>query len=248
MSIDRPTIVLVHGAWAGPWVFDPLVAELRLRGWNVDTVALPSIDSTQDMLADAAAITARLDAADGPVALVAHSYGGIPTTQAGDHPAVAQLVYIAAFALDAGETLQRAVGGGTPPFWGVEDGMVSMGRTREERIAMVGADLPPGVPDGVAATIADLFRPQSLTAYTTPLTRVAWRAKPTSYVLTERDALVPTPFQEQLAARAGAHVVRIPTGHTPFQDDPAGFAELLGSIIDTPPATFPSALTEETQS
>ncbi|MFW1494741.1 alpha/beta fold hydrolase, partial [Vibrio parahaemolyticus] len=83
---------------------------LRGRGFAVDAVALPSIGSTADMYADAAAITQYLDAADGPVTLVAHSYGGIPTTQAGNHPAVAQIVYVAAFALDAGETLQQAVG------------------------------------------------------------------------------------------------------------------------------------------
>ena len=86
MTPSPPRILLVHGAWAGPWVFDRLAAELVDRGFAVDTVSLPSIGSTADMYADAAAITATLDAIEGPVTLMAHSYGGIPTTQAGDHP------------------------------------------------------------------------------------------------------------------------------------------------------------------
>ncbi|WZH36834.1 MAG: alpha/beta fold hydrolase [Microbacterium enclense] len=231
MTPSPPRILLVHGAWAGPWVFDRLAAELRRRGFRVDTVAMPSIGDTVDMYADAAAITAALDAAEGPVTLVAHSYGGIPATQAGDHPAVEQVVYIAAFALDEGETLQQAVGGGIPEFWGIADGMVSMGRSREERIAMIAADLPAGSPDALATGLADLFRPQSLGAYTSPVTRVAWRTKPTTYVLTERDALVPTAFQEHLVSRSGAAVVRVDTGHTPFEDDPVWFAGVLADIV-----------------
>ncbi|MDF2989996.1 MAG: putative hydrolase or acyltransferase [Microbacterium sp.] len=231
MTPSPPLILLVHGAWAGPWVFDRLAEELRRRGFPVETVALPSVGGTADMYADAAAITAALDAAEGPVTLVAHSYGGIPTTQAGDHPAVEQVVYIAAFALDEGETLQQAVGGGIPEFWGIADGMVSMGRSRQERIAMIAADLPAGAPDALAAGLADLFRPQSLSAYTSPVTRVAWRTKPTTYVLTERDALVPTAFQEHLVSRSGAAVVRVDTGHTPFEDDPVWFAGVLADMI-----------------
>lgn len=231
MTPSPPRILLVHGAWAGPWVFDRLAAELSARGFAVDTVALPSIGSAADLYADAAAITAKLDAADGPVTLIAHSYGGIPTTQAGDHPSVERIVYVAAFALDEGETLQQAVGGGIPDFWGIADGMVSMGRSREERIAMIAADLPAGIPDTIAAELADTFRPQSLTAFTSPVTRVAWRAKPTTYVLTERDELVPPAFQEHLVARSGAQVVRVDTGHTPFEDDPVWFAGVLADIV-----------------
>ncbi len=231
MTPSPPRLLLVHGAWAGPWVFDRLGAELRARGFSVDTVALPTIGSTVDMYADAAAITEKLDAADGPVTLIAHSYGGIPATQAGDHQAVERLVYIAAFALDEGETLQQAVGGGIPEFWGIADGMVSMGRSREERIAMVAADLPAGMPPELAAEIADAFRPQSLGAFTSPVTRVAWKAKPTTYVLTQSDELVPPAFQEHLVSRSGADVVRVDTGHTPFEDDPAWFAGVLADAL-----------------
>jgi pimeloyl-ACP methyl ester carboxylesterase len=232
MSSSPPRIVLVHGAWSGPWVFDRLTAQLRGRGFDVDTVTLPSVGGTVDMLADAEAITARLDAATGPVTLIAHSYGGIPTTQAGDHPAVARIVYIAAFALDEGESLQGSLGGSIPDFWGVADGMVSMGRSREERIAMASADLPEDAPADLAVALADMFQPQSLTAFTTPVNRVpAWKTKPTTYILAEQDQLVPPAFQEHVAARAGAHVIRVNTGHTPFEEDPSWFADLLVGVV-----------------
>ena len=74
----RPRIILVHGAWVGPWEFGPLVQILRERGWEVDALDLPSTGSTESMLQDAAAITAAIDRADGPVVLVAHSYGACP--------------------------------------------------------------------------------------------------------------------------------------------------------------------------
>ena len=87
---------------------------LRERGWEVDALDLPSTGSTEGMLQDAAAITAAIDRADGPVVLVGHSYGGVPVTEAGDHPAVERIVYVAAFALDAGESVIRLDGRLTP--------------------------------------------------------------------------------------------------------------------------------------
>lgn len=229
-SATRPRIILVHGAWVGPWEFEPLVQILRGDGWDVDAVALPSTGSTEGMLADAAAVTAAIERAEGPVVLVAHSYGGVPVTQAGDHPAVQRIVYVAAFALDAGESVLSALGGAAPPFWGVGDDQVTLGHSREERIEMLAADMPPGVPRAASEQLADLFRPQSLRAFTDALTEVAWRTRPTTYVLTEKDAVLPPPVQESFAARSGAEVIRVAHGHAPFQEDPAGFAELLGRI------------------
>ncbi|GHF07664.1 alpha/beta hydrolase [Pseudolysinimonas yzui] len=229
-SSTRPRIILVHGAWVGPWEFEPIVQILRGDGWDVDAIDLPSTGSTEGLLADAAAVTAAIERADGPVVLVGHSYGGAPITQAGDHPSVERLVYIAAFALDAGESALAAMGGVLPDAWGVDDGQVTMGRTREERVDMIASDMPPGVPREVSEQLADLFRPQSLRSLIDELTQVAWRTKPATYILTENDGIVPPPFQESLAARSGADVIRIPHGHAPFQEDPAGFAALLARV------------------
>jgi pimeloyl-ACP methyl ester carboxylesterase len=230
-SSSRPRIILVHGAWVGPWEFEPLVPILRGEGWNVDAVALPSTGSTEGMLADAAAITAEIERVEGPVVLVAHSYGGVPVTQAGAHPAVQRIVYVAAFALDSGESVLSSMGGVAPPFWGVGEDQVTLGHSRDERIDMIAADMPPGVPRAASEQLADMFRPQSLRAFTDPLTEVAWRSRPATYILTEKDAVLPPFVQEGFAARSGAEIIRVPHGHAPFQEDPAGFAQLLGRIV-----------------
>jgi pimeloyl-ACP methyl ester carboxylesterase len=227
---NRPRIILVHGAWVGSWEFDLLVQILRERGWQVDALDLPSTGSTESMLQDAAAITAAIDRAGGPVVLVGHSYGGVPVTEAGDHPAVERIVYVAAFALDAGESVVTSMGGALPGVWGISDDQLTMGRSREERVDMIAGDMPPGVPREASEQLADLFRPQSLASFSDQVSRVAWRVKPATYVLTENDGVVPPAFQESLAVRSGAEIVRIPHGHAPFQEDPAGFADLLERV------------------
>ena len=227
---NRPRIILVHGAWVGSWEFDPLVEILRERGWEVDALDLPSTGSTENMLQDAATITAAIDRAGGPVVLVGHSYGGVPVTEAGDHPAVERIVYVAAFALDAGESVITSMGGSLPGVWGISDAQLTMGRSREERVDIIAVDMPPGVPREASEQLADLFRPQSLASFSDQVSRVAWRLKPATYVLTENDGVVSPAFQESLAVRSGAEIVRIPHGHAPFQEDPAGFADLLERV------------------
>jgi pimeloyl-ACP methyl ester carboxylesterase len=225
-----PRIILVHGAWVGSWEFDPLVQILRERGWEVDALDLPSTGSTESMIQDASAITAAIDRADGPVVLVGHSYGGVPVTEAGDHPAVERIVYVAAFALDAGESVMTSMGGSLPGVWGISGDQLTMGRTREERVDMIALDMPPGVPRAASEQLADLFRPQSLASFSDQVSHVGWRVKPTTYILTENDAVLPPVFQESLAGRSGADIVRVPHGHAPFQEDPAGFADLLERV------------------
>ncbi|WP_363356600.1 alpha/beta hydrolase [Microbacterium sp. LMI12-1-1.1] len=171
-----------------------------------------------------------IDRAGGPVVLVGHSYGGVPVTEAGDHPAVERIVYVAAFALDAGESVITSMGGALPGVWGISDDQLTMGRSREERVDMIAADMPPGVPRDASEQLADLFRPQSLASFSDQVSHVAWRVKHATYVLTENDGVVPPAFQESLAVRSSAEIVRIPHGHAPFQEDPAGFADLLERV------------------
>jgi pimeloyl-ACP methyl ester carboxylesterase len=227
---NRPRIILVHGAWVGAWEFGPLVQLLRERGWEVDALDLPSTGSTASMPQDAAAISAAIDRAGGPVVLVAHSYGGVPVTEAGDHPAVERIVYVAAFALDAGESVISSMGGTLPEVFGIADDQVTMGRSRDERVDLIAADMPPGVPREASEQLADLFRPQSLPSFSDEVSNVAWRVKPATYILTENDGVVSPALQESIAVRSGAEIIRIPHGHAPFQEDPAGFADLLERV------------------
>jgi pimeloyl-ACP methyl ester carboxylesterase len=233
----RPRIILVHGAWVGPWEFAPLVETLQEHGWEVDAIDLPSTGTTEGMLQDAAAVTAAIERAAGPVVLVGHSYGGVPVTQAGDHPAVEHIVYVAAFALDAGQSVISSLGGDLPAMWGVADGQVTMGRSRDERVELIHSDMPPGVPREASEQLADLFRPQSLASFGDEVSTVAWAAKPATYLLTEHDGVLEPVFQEWLAARTSAEIIRIPHGHAPFQEDPAGFADLLERVASLAPVS-----------
>lgn len=226
----RPRIILVHGAWVGPWEFQPIIELLTSDGWEVDAIDLPTTGSTDGLLADAAAVTTAIERADGPVVLVGHSYGGVPISQAGDHPSVERLIYVAAFMLDAGESVITSLGGEVPALWGVENDQVTLGRSREERVEMIAADMPPGVPRAASEQLADIFRPQSLFSLTDQLSQAAWRSRPATYILTENDAIVPPAFQESLATRSGAELIRIQNGHAPFQEDPAAFAALIARV------------------
>ncbi len=103
---DSATIMLVHGAWHGSWCWEPLRELLAADGIATATVDNPSVTRPgSDLHADAGNLRAALDAIEGPVVLVGHSYGGAVISEGGAHPNVEQLVYLTAFALDAGESV-----------------------------------------------------------------------------------------------------------------------------------------------
>ena len=147
------------------------------------------------------------------------------------------MIGLPTFALDAGQSVISSLGGDLPAMWGVADGQVTMGRTRDERVELIHSDMPPGVPRGASEQLADLFRPQSLASFGDEVSTVAWAAKPATYLLTEHDGVLEPVFQEWLAARTSAEIIRIPHGHAPFQEDPAGFADLLERVASLAPVS-----------
>jgi hypothetical protein len=236
---ERPTILLVHGAWHGAWAWDLLRGELERRGWMVSTFDLRSAhapDRASVRLADdVAAVDAAVRAIDGPVAIVAHSYGGVPVTQAAMATSVVQVIYVAAFALDIGESLLGSIGGVAPSWWHIDRGVVTLGEDRTAIAARFYTDL-----DAVAAFAAvERLTPQSLAPLTEPITRAAWRSKPTSYVVAEGELPERVRAQSAMAARAGSRVFRLPTSHSPFLSRPGELADVIeASLTDgrrTPP-------------
>ena len=220
---STPTLVLVHGAWHGPWAWRRLVDELP--DLDVRTVALPSagLDPTGlgDLRADAAAVRTAVGAVDGPVLVCAHSYGGAPAGEGlAGLPSVIGIVYLCAFQLDIGESLLGAVGGVPPSWWDVheEAGYVDPLRPTEVFYTDVDADTAVGA-------VARLGH-QSLAALGQPLLRAAWRTIPSTYIVCERDAVIPVPAQEAMAERSG-RVLRMPTSHSPFLSRPAQLAGIL---------------------
>jgi pimeloyl-ACP methyl ester carboxylesterase len=227
MSND-PTILLVHGAWHGAWCWDAVRTRLEAKGRTVLAIDLPTVHAANKaelgMLDDAQAVRDAVDAVDGPVVVVAHSYGGVPTTQGLAGAAnVAHIVYIAAFALDAGESLLGAVGGVAPTWWMVDGALTTAGNAAEPAESLFFNDLP----DDVAHANAARLVAQATKPFSDTVTRVAWKDISTTYLITERDTVFPLFAQEALSGRAGSAVHRLDTSHSPFLSQPDATADLI---------------------
>ncbi|MEU9279553.1 alpha/beta fold hydrolase [Streptomyces sp. NPDC048342] len=228
MSADtysQPTILLVHGAWHGAWCWEKLVPELESRGWDVATVDLPSAsaqaEQTAGMYDDARVIRETLSAIPGPVAVVAHSYGGIPATEAAaEADNVSHLVYLAAFQFEEGDSLAGQSGGALPAG---DTGTLPPDPGHREYFYN-------GVTDDDAAWAAERLVPQSIRSFSEPLTATSWKDVESRYIVCESDNAIPPAFQQGMAARAG-RTYQLPSGHSAFLSMPAELAETIAVAI-----------------
>ena len=216
--------VLVHGAFHGPWCFDPLVGILRAGG---DRCSLPELPLTS-LAADAAVVTRLLDGVDGPVVLLGHSYGGAVVTAAGHHPAVARLVLLAALAPDAGEGVSGGPVEIDPDFVTAlrpsADGRLEVDPARAARLFYPDAD------PGAAMAAAAKLRSGWTGLPDERIERAAWRSKPTTYVVCAGDPIILPDSQRALAKRTAAAVLEIGGDHSPFLARPEELAKLLRGI------------------
>jgi pimeloyl-ACP methyl ester carboxylesterase len=227
--MPEPTLVLVHGAWHGPWAWDAVIQELP--DLAIRTVTLPSVGhdpaTLGDMHADAAAVRETVTAIEGPVVVVAHSYGGVPTTEGlAGVSQVSRLVYLASFQLDVGESLFGAAGGERAEWWDVHEAEGYFDPLRPAEVFYGDVDEAT-----VRSSIARLGH-HSWPAITQPVTRAAWHTVPSTYVVCEKDAAIPLVAQEAMAQRAG-QVLRLPTSHSPFLSRPADVASILRAEVAT---------------
>jgi pimeloyl-ACP methyl ester carboxylesterase len=228
-----PSVLLVPGAWFKPVHFRPLIDELT--DVDVHTVALTSSGddpaTLQDMHSDAEAIARTVAAIDRPVVVVAHSYGGLPTTQGLTNARnVRHLVFLASFQMHAGDWLLCKQPGGALLPWselrhreGVEDFVEAM---TPETIFF--NDLDPAT----AATAASQLGYQSYASMRQPLTETAWKTIPNTYVICEDDNALPVSAQELMAERAD-NVHRLNASHSPFISQPAAVAKLIRHTLAT---------------
>jgi pimeloyl-ACP methyl ester carboxylesterase len=225
------TVVLVHGAWHGAWCWDLVVRRLDDAGVPNVAVDNPSVELKSTLHEDADNVRFVLDEIDGPVVLVGHSYGGAVVTDAGAHDAVEHLVYIAAFALDADEScMENALVGGEGSDLAaalrIEDDVISLDPDGAR------AAFYHDCADDVATASIALLRPQSLTALAGVPRSIAWRDRPSTYVVCTDDRAVPAELQRSAAARATT-VVEMPTSHSPFLSRPELVADLLIDLSAT---------------
>lgn len=225
---DSPSIVLVHGAWHGPWAWSKVAGPLRERGLDVHTVANPSSgpdpSSLGDLYDDADNLRRTLEGLDGEVMVVAHSYGGIVATEgAAGAGNVAHLLYVTAFMLDEGESLLATVGGETPDWLTADERGLATTVNRAEEIFYNDCSRED------AGHAASRLEPQSLPSFTQTVRSVAWRDIPSTYLICERDNAIPPFIQEQLAGRAG-DVRRVDSSHSPFLSMPEQVVELITQL------------------
>lgn len=237
-AADSAEIVLVHGAWHGSWCWAPVIERLGPT-LEVHTVDLPSVgaEPVGGLANDVAAVRELLDALAGPVVLVGHSYGGAVITGAGDHPNVAHLVYLAAFMLDEGESAAAAATH-DPDTAGIDhtgrpdpaaalrpagEGVVIVDPA--SRIELFYNECPPEV----AAEAADRLQPQALANLMESPSSIAWRSRPSTYVVCTRDNAIHPDLQRIMARRATSSV-EWTADHSPFLSQPDLVAQLLVTV------------------
>ena len=212
-------VVLVHGGFVDASGWEGVYRALRRDDFAVSVVQNPTIS-----LADDVAVTRRVLAAqDGPVILVGHSYGGAVITEAGNDPKVVGLVYIAAFAPDRGESVATLIkdpppGAPVPPILPPMDGYLLL--DREKFAASFAADVDPEL----SAFMADAQMPWGVEALSGTISEPAWRSKPTWYLVTTEDRMIPPPAQRFMSSRAGATVVEVAGSHAIYVSQPTASA------------------------
>ncbi|MDQ1118026.1 MULTISPECIES: alpha/beta hydrolase [Pseudoxanthomonas] len=222
----NPTVVLVHGAWADASSWRAVIARLLRAQLNVVAVQNP----TTSLADDVAATRRTLQAIDGPVVLVGHSWGGTVITEAGKDPKVRALVYVAAFAPDTGESTGDQVGqhppppglGGVVPFG---DGFLKMGEA--SWIANVAQDLP----EEEARTLAVVQTPLALTTFNDRIGHPAWRDRSNWYVVSSQDRAVSVDLQRALATRLQARTTELPASHMSLLSMPDAVAEVIAQAV-----------------
>jgi pimeloyl-ACP methyl ester carboxylesterase len=217
-----PTVILVHGALLDGSSWNKVIARLLSKKLKVVAVQNP-LTSLED---DVAATKRAIAAADGPVVLVGHSWGGVVITEAGDDPKVAALVYVAALAPDVGQSVQDVMARGNPAPAGAEiksdaAGFLSISaKGMKEDFAQ---DLPTAETNLLYATQA----PIAGKAFGEKVTVAAWRHKPCWYVVAEHDRAADPQLEWAMAKAMGATVMSVPTGHAAMLADPADVATVI---------------------
>jgi pimeloyl-ACP methyl ester carboxylesterase len=219
----RPNIVLVHGAWADGSCWSGVIERLQADGFQVRAPQFP-LTSLAD---DVARLRQVLDFQDGPTIVVGHSYGGQIITALGtDAPNVVGLVYVAAFALDEGESLGALLSQGpvTPALAHLFTDSRGFGWLSEDDfVDHFAGDLEPTR----ARVLYAVQQPLASSAFTDVMGVPAWKSLPSWYLVAENDEAIPPDAERQFAARMGATTVEIPASHVAMVSHPAEVAELV---------------------
>lgn len=221
-----PTVVLVHGAFADSSSWNPVISKLQRRGFPVVAPANP----LRGLTSDSAYLASVLATIDGPIVLVGHSYGGaVITNAATGNPNVEALVYVAAFALDEGDSL-ASIGQAYPnsdlgasvrprPFPGGTDLYIDPAVFHD----VFAADMP----NTATAQMAVTQRPLAVAGFTEASGTPAWKTIPSWYVVATNDRAIDPAAERFMAARAGAHTTAIDSSHVVMLSHPDAVVRLI---------------------
>jgi pimeloyl-ACP methyl ester carboxylesterase len=222
-GLAAKTVVLVHGAFADGSSWAKVIPLLSARD-----LAVVAVQNPLSSLADDVAATARaIDQAEGPVVLVGHSWGGVVVTEAGINPKVSSIVYVAAFAPDVGQSVVSLTRPFGPRAYSKEirkdqGGFLTL--TTKGIQDYFAPDLPAPEQLVVAATQG----PYHESAPPTPVTKAAWKVKPTWTVISGADRVIPPELQEMMAKANSSTVTRVPdASHVVMLGHPQVVAETI---------------------
>jgi pimeloyl-ACP methyl ester carboxylesterase len=215
-------VVLVHGGFVDGAGWHGVYRQLREDGYKVSVVQNP----TTSLADDVAATKLVLDQQDRPSILVGHSYGGVVISEAGNHPQVAGLVYIAAFAPDSGESVAKLIANPppdapVPPILPPQEGFLFLEKAKFQ--SSFAAD----VDDADAAFMADSQVPWGVAALGGEVTQPAWKSKPSWYLVATDDRMIPPDAQRFMSQRAGAQTVEERGSHAIYVSKPKAVAHLI---------------------
>jgi len=219
---DVRNVVLVHGGWVDGSGWEGVYRALKKDGYAVTIVQ----EATESLADDVAATKRAIASQNGPVILVGHSYGGAVITEAGNDPKVAGLVYVAAFAPDRGESIATLIkdpvpGAPAPPILPPVDGYLLLDKAKFP--ASFAGDVSPEK----AAFMADSQVPWGVNALNGTISEPAWRTKPSWYLLTTADKMIPPVAQRLMAKRASATVVEVKGSHAIYVSHPQAVATVI---------------------
>jgi len=224
-------IVLVHGAWVDGSGWKPVYEILSKEGYNVTMVQEPETSFEDDV----AATRRILDLQDGPTLLVGHSYGGSIITEAGVHPKVVGLVYVAAHAPDVGED-EGALGKKTPSVLGKTPGAIK--QTPDGYTYLNPSEFPklfaPDLPhdQAVFASRSQVLAKSSV--FSTPLTAAAWKTRPSWGVVAGNDQIINPDLERWYYARAKSVTTEIPgASHSVYESHPEEVAKVITEAAQT---------------
>jgi pimeloyl-ACP methyl ester carboxylesterase len=223
-SAPTKNVILVHGAWADGSSWARVIPLLTAKGLNVTAVQLP-LTSLAD---DAATVRRAIALETGPVVLVGHSYGGAVITEAGNDPKVAALVYVAAFAPDAGQSAGSLSASVPPPPLAAEIRPDSQGFLRLTESGVdndFAQDLTPAEKLELYAAQA----PTNVNSLGGAISTPAWRSKPSWYIVASEDRAIPPALEAAMAKTIGATTTTVQGSHLIMMSKASDVAAVIES-------------------